>query len=250
MAQVRTATQRTTPTLDLEREAWLNGARWVAGLDEVGRGALAGPVVVSAVVLRPADEDRLMAILAGVRDSKQLAPRARCELLGAILDVAATVTVAAASPVMVDTLGIVGATNLAARRALGHLPFGPDLLLVDGWPLPWYRGPQRAIIRGDGQVLSIAAASIVAKVHRDALMVDLGTTCPDYGFDRHKGYGTAAHRRVIATRGPTIHHRLTWALLRPGTPGVAEGYRSLVPNETLAATPDQDFARRLATGRR
>lgn len=218
------------PSLDAERAAWSAGARAVAGLDEAGRGALAGPVVAAAVVLPPCPT-RVLTDLAEVRDSKQLDSATRARLLPHILSTATGVGVGAAGPELVDALGIARAGDLAMLRALSALPCAVDFLLVDGFRLKLSRLPQRAVVRGDQSVLSIAAASIVAKVHRDAWMVRLGIEVPGYGFDRHKGYGTADHLRAIRARGATVHHRLTWAPLapnrrsgaiaRPASPGTA-----------------------------
>ncbi len=203
------------PSLDAERAAWSAGARAVAGLDEAGRGALAGPVVAAAVVL-PDDAAKVLTDLAEVRDSKQLDPATRARLLPCITATAVGVGVGAAGPELVDALGIARAGDLAMLRALSALPCAADYLLVDGFHLRLARLPQQPIIRGDQLVLSIAAASIVAKVHRDAWMVRLGFEIPGYGFERHKGYGTAAHLRAIRRRGVTAHHRLTWAPIAAG----------------------------------
>jgi ribonuclease HII len=210
------------PSLDAERAAWSAGARAVAGLDEAGRGALAGPVVAAAVVL-PDDAARALAALAGVRDSKQLDREARARLLPEIVATAAGVGIGAVDPTLIDALGIARAGDLAMLRALSALPCAADFLLVDGFHLRLSHLPQRAVVRGDQSVLSIAAASIVAKVHRDAWMVRLGFEVPGYDFDRHKGYGTAAHLRALRERGATVHHRLSWApIARSGRNGAAQ----------------------------
>jgi ribonuclease HII len=201
------------PTLDLERQAWARGVRWVAGVDEVGRGSLAGPVVAAAVVLPPDVADAELPVL--VRDSKLLSADQRCHAFPYILAAALGVGVGAADPAEVDALGIARATELAMLRALGQLPHVPDLVLVDGFRLRLWRGAQQHMVRGDRLVLSIAAASVVAKVRRDAAMIALDLACPGYGFHRHKGYGTAEHRAALRELGATCHHRLTWALLGP-----------------------------------
>jgi len=182
----------------------------VAGLDEVGRGALAGPVVAAAVVL-PAGSGDLLASLAGVRDSKQLDAAARARLLPRIFETAASVAVGAAGPELIDAVGIARAGDIAMLRALAGLRQPADYLLVDGFRLRLSRLPQTAIVRGDQSVLSIAAASIVAKVHRDAWMIRLGFELPGYGFEQHKGYGSPTHLRALRAHGATIHHRLSWA---------------------------------------
>jgi ribonuclease HII len=201
------------PTLDRERQAWAAGARWVAGVDEVGRGALAGPVVAAAVVLGP--EPGCVDLTDLVRDSKLLSAGQRCAAYPAILAAARAVGVGAATPLEVDALGIARATELAMLRALDRLPRVPDLVLVDGYPVRLWRGPQRHFVRGDRLVLSIAAASIVAKVRRDAAMIAMDLAQPGYGFDRHKGYGTAEHRAALRELGATAEHRVSWA--RPPT---------------------------------
>jgi ribonuclease HII len=200
--------------LAAERRTRAAGARLVAGVDEVGRGALAGPVVAAAVIL-PEDEQLLWTHLAGVRDSKQLSPPERLRLSDQIRRTALGVGIGSASALAVDALGVVRATELAMVRAVQALPQAPDCLLVDGYPLRLSRLPQRAIIRGDEQVLCIAAASIVAKVHRDSHMIALARRRPQFGFDAHKGYGTPAHLAAIAAHGATLDHRLTWAPLQP-----------------------------------
>lgn len=201
------------PSAAAEQAARAAGACCVAGLDEVGRGALAGPVVAAAVVL-PDDLSALADFLDGVDDSKRLSPEARRDLLPRIRAAALGVGLGSADAVAIDVLGIARATALAMRRALADLPLCPDFLLVDGAPLAGWAGAQRALVRGDRQVLSIAAASIVAKVHRDRWMLGLERRRPGYGFAAHKGYGTAAHLAALEALGPTEEHRLSWAPLR------------------------------------
>ena len=199
------------PTLDEEWSLCTQGYALVAGLDEVGRGCWAGPVVAAAVVL-PMDRLRLEPdLLAGVDDSKRLSARRREAAAGRVWEVALGVGIGLASPALVDALGIVGATRLAMRRALGQLPLVPDFLLVDGLlrlSLSW---PQRALVHGDARCLSIAAASVVAKVHRDALMRGWAADYPAYGFAQHKGYGTPQHARALAHCGPCPLHRRSFA---------------------------------------
>lgn len=202
------------PTLDFELAALAAGARWVAGVDEVGRGALGGPVYAAAVVL-PLGDPALAVSLAGVRDSKALEPDARLRALPRIMSVAVGVAIGRAGPVAVEALGIVGATQLAMLSAIVSLPVRPDLVLVDGRPLPALRLPQQAVVHGDGLVLSIAAASVVAKVHRDAEVMALAWRWPGYGWDAHKGYGAPEHLRALALQGATPMHRLTWAPVAP-----------------------------------
>lgn len=193
------------PTLRLERQLWGQGVARVAGIDEAGRGAWAGPVVAAAVVLPPRTKAPLA--LMGVRDSKQLTAAQRRELFVAIRATACSVGVGIVPVTVIDTLGLAWAGQLAFWRAVLDLGPAPSHLLVDGFPLwsPTY--PQQAIVAGDAKVLSIAAASIIAKVTRDAIMERLETGTETYGFARHKGYGTAAHRAALTALGPSIHHR-------------------------------------------
>ncbi len=207
------------PTLEFERTFWEQGYRYVAGCDEVGRGCWAGPVVAGAVVL-PAWDVPLCTLLraAGLRDSKRLSPQKRAALVPLIREVALAWAVGEASPEEVDRLGIVPATRLAIRRALERLPVPPQALLLDALTLPEVSLPQQPVVDGDDRSLSIAAASVLAKVYRDELMVKLDTQFPGYGFARHKGYGTPQHREALARLGPSPLHRHTWTpVARLGT---------------------------------
>lgn len=194
------------PDLSLEIPCWQAGLRHVAGLDEAGRGALAGPVAVGAVIL-PADAV-LLQTLRGVRDSKQMTPLQRERLAPLIRETATSWGVGLASAEEVDNLGIVQAISLAAMRALSCLSICPDFLLCDfGLSLPEVEIPQTALVKGDRRSLSIAAASVLAKTSRDALMRTLSSQYPGYGLDRHKGYGTSAHRAALARLGVSAIHR-------------------------------------------
>jgi ribonuclease HII len=199
--------------LELEGELWAAGYRWVAGLDEAGRGAWAGPVVAAAVVLPP-DRGDLADVLGEVRDSKLLTPRKRAVLFPLICETALTVGVGMASPHFIDRQRIIRATQLAMWMALRNLCLAPHYLLIDALKLPDVDIPQRGLIRGDARVLSIAAASIVAKVFRDRLMVAFDEYQPGYGFAAHKGYGTPAHRAALERLGPCAVHRMSFAPLR------------------------------------
>lgn len=190
--------------LKLERELWGEGLERVAGLDEAGRGPLAGPVVAAAVIFRP--EDRVP----GVTDSKQLTERERDELVVEIRRRALCVGVGAASPREVDRLNILRATHLAMRRALEHLSVAPEHVLVDGLPVPALGPGQTAVVGGDAKSYTIASASIVAKVTRDDLMRRLAVRYPDYGWETNVGYGTPEHVSALSERGPTPHHRRTF----------------------------------------
>jgi ribonuclease HII len=201
------------PTLDRELALRRQGYRAVAGLDEVGRGSWAGPVVACATIL-PLDSPNLLQELAGIRDSKRLTARRRAEFYERICGTGAVFCVGVASAAQVDDMGIVPATKLAMTRALDHLPLTAEYLLVDGFPLA-YRGlPHEGIPGGDDRSVSIAAASIVAKVIRDGMMVGLDQVYPGYDFAQHKGYGTSGHREALYRKGPCPIHRLSYAPVR------------------------------------
>lgn len=201
------------PSLDEEQKLWQRGFRRLAGLDEAGRGAWAGPVVAGAVVL-PDDRLTLERDLAQVRDSKTLTPIQRETLYGQILQVALAVGVGVVPPERIDSLGIVPATRLAMQRAVARLSPGPDYLLIDYLRLADLPLPQRSLAKGDAQVLTIAAASIVAKVSRDRLMVKWDAQYPGYGFGQHKGYGTPQHRAALVELGACSLHRRSFAPVR------------------------------------
>lgn len=182
----------------------------VAGIDEAGRGALAGPVFAAAVVL-PLD-DMSLKPLTGVRDSKLLTPAARERLFPLICERALCFGVGYATAESIDRLGILPATRQAMADAIAGLSPMAEALLIDGpIRLDAIALPQRPIIRGDQRSLCIAAASVLAKVSRDRYMVALGERFPDYGFVRHKGYGTAEHRRALERLGPCAEHRRTFS---------------------------------------
>lgn len=180
----------------------------IAGVDEVGRGPLAGPVVAAAVCLSP-DLD-----WSAVRDSKKLSARRREALDAIIREHAYAFAIASASVEEIDALNIRGATHLAMQRAVAALQPAPKQVLVDGNDLPAFDLPAQAIIGGDAQVPAIAAASIIAKVHRDRCLLALHAQYPDYGFDRHMGYPTKAHRDCLARLGPTPAHRRSFGPVR------------------------------------
>lgn len=191
------------PSDFFEAEARTRGYELIAGLDEAGRGPLAGPVV-SAVVILP----RRFGI-AGLNDSKQVVPAERERLYRHIVK-RAVVAIGLATEREIDTVNILQATRLAMFRALQALPVTPDFLLLDAVSLPSVRLPQRPIIKGDAFSISIAAASIVAKVSRDRLMRDYHRRYPEYNFHSHKGYGTPEHLRLLAVHGPCEAHRQTF----------------------------------------
>lgn len=204
------------PTLELELALRAEtGARTIVGLDEAGRGAIAGPVVAAAVIL-PLDEAERLAHLAGVADSKQLAPRRREVLYEQIIAHALAYGIGSTPASAIDEMGILPANMQAMRAALAQLSLPADFLLVDGpLPLRQVAAPQKTVVRGDSSCLSIAAASILAKVTRDRYMVALDERYPGYGFARHKGYCTAGHVGAIALHGPCEEHRHSFAPIRP-----------------------------------
>jgi ribonuclease HII len=196
-----------------EQEAWAQGARRIAGVDEAGRGPLAGPVVAAAVVFqRDFLEAEAGGALRGLTDSKKL-PARRREFFHALLTASPEVDVGigSASVGEIDSLNILRATHLAMARAIGELARPPDLALVDGLPVKGLSVPHRAIVGGDAASLSIAAASVVAKVTRDRWLTELAAQYPDYGFERHKGYGTRAHLDALRRYGPCPAHRQSFA---------------------------------------
>lgn len=190
--------------LSYEERLWSRGLSRIAGVDEVGRGPLAGPVVAAAVVLRPG------AAIPGARDSKVLSRVRREELAGAILAGAAAVALGAASVREIDRLNILASTHLAMSRALARLPLPPDHVVVDGLPAKGLAWEHEAVVGGDGRVHTIACASILAKVVRDRLMIRLAARYPGYGWETNMGYGTAEHMAALERLGPTPHHRLTF----------------------------------------
>jgi ribonuclease HII len=203
---------RCHPTLEEEARLQLQGHTLIAGLDEAGRGCLAGPVVAAATML-PLEEDCLR-LFDGVRDSKQLSASQRERLYTLIMERALGVGVGVVSVEWIDRYNILRATRLAMQQALAALSLRPTYLLLDALKLPAVRLPQLALIKGDARCLSIAAASIVAKVTRDRLMLALDEQYPGYGFARHKGYGTVEHKRALAALGPSPAHRWTFAPVR------------------------------------
>ncbi|MBO3750207.1 ribonuclease HII [Streptosporangiaceae bacterium NEAU-GS5] len=195
-----------TPTYELERLLGGGSGRLVAGIDEVGRGAWAGPVAVCAVVTDLSEAPE------GLTDSKQLTARKRVALAGQIGEWAAGIGYGEASVEEIDTLGMTEALRRAARRALEALPIRPDMVILDGkhdyLGAPW---AVRCEIKGDMSCVSVAAASVVAKVRRDAFMASLGFEA--YGFADNAGYPSPVHQQALADLGPTEHHRMSWSYL-------------------------------------
>lgn len=196
------------PTWEHEEEIRAQGYRCIAGLDEVGRGAIAGPVVAAAVVLPPRIQTPW---LAEVRDSKQLS-RTKRESLSPLIQAASLATGIGMVPAeVVDAVGIVQATRLAMCKAIEQVSPSPDFLVIDALDLPGMSLPQRSIIHGDRVSLSVACASIVAKVYRDRYMMEQAVLYPAYGFARHKGYPTEQHLSGLRRSGPCPIHRHTFA---------------------------------------
>jgi ribonuclease HII len=192
-----------------EQEFFQQGYDSIAGLDEAGRGCWAGPVVAAAVVLPPAVLQQ-PDMLAFINDSKALSAVQRDASFAHIQNLATGIGTGIVPAYLIDTLGIVPATRLAMTIALVSLACRVDALLIDALTLPGLSLPQQAIIRGDALAYSIAAASIIAKVTRDRLMIAADNTCPGYGFAAHKGYGTATHRQALDALGPCHLHRMSF----------------------------------------
>ncbi len=196
------------PDFRLEAAARAEGAEVIAGVDEAGRGPWAGPVVAAAVVL---DAKRLTPELRyGLDDSKKLARKRRVELFAALRE-CADVALGVAEVAEIEARNILVATMEAMRRAVAGLATAPHMALVDGITAPPLSCDVRCVVKGDGRSLSIAAASVAAKVTRDGIMVGLASAYPGYGWERNAGYGTAEHRESLARLGPTPHHRRTFA---------------------------------------
>ena len=200
------------PDLQYETRLWNAGFQQVAGIDEVGRGALAGPVA-AAIVIFPAGE-KIQESLDGVNDSKQLTPKKRISFAEQIKLKAVDWGIGYANSQEIDVLGIISATQLAVRRALDELRSDPDFLLFDFLPPTDYNLPLCSLVKGDMLSLSIASASILAKVARDDLLIQLDQEFPGYGLAQHKGYGTKKHREALNQLGPSQIHRLSFAPIR------------------------------------
>ena len=192
----------------LEEEAWAKGFKLVAGIDEAGRGPLAGPVVAGAVVFKRGK------IPDGIKDSKQLSSVRREELFFKICSAAVAVGVGIVNEKVIDRINILRATYRAMQRAVAGLNIKPDFMLIDGMRVPQIAGHQKAIPDGDRISVSIAAASIIAKVTRDRIMVEQDSIHPQYGFAKHKGYGTRAHINALAKYGPCKIHRFSFRPVR------------------------------------
>lgn len=201
--------------LQVEREFWRRGLTRVAGVDEVGVGPLAGPLLAAAVILPPEVAIR------GIDDSKKLSAEARGRLAEEIRQVAVALAIGVVSVEDVDRLNTYRASLEAMRRAVLALPATPQQLLVDARSIPGVAIPQMSIVKGDARSYSIAAASIIAKVERDGLMLELDRQYPEYGFAQHMGYGTRAHFAALERVGPSpVHRRSFLAIRQPRLPGL------------------------------
>jgi ribonuclease HII len=214
-------TMRTAPSLTIERRLWRGGCTYVAGLDEAGRGALAGPIAVGVVLLPPQPHPSTnpkpwgppRRLLQGVRDSKQMTPGQRDAAAERIRQYALAWSVGFASSEEIDSDGVVQAVRLAALRALEDLGLLPEYLLTDfRLELPELGISQSSLVRGDALCMSIAAASVLAKTARDKLMREMDIRVPGYGLAQHKGYGTRAHRLAIRRMGRSPVHRKTFSM--------------------------------------
>lgn len=196
------------PNLDWENRLKLQGYELIAGIDEAGRGALAGPVIAAAVILSRSSYPPWFKL---VRDSKEISAKKREFLFHLIQKEVMAVSVGIVSPQIIDAVNILKATQLAMKQAVEKLPRQPHFLLIDRLTLPRCSIPQKGITRGDKLCLSIACASIVAKVTRDHIMEELDKIYPGYGFAKHKGYGTRRHVFCLQQLGPSSIHRLSFA---------------------------------------
>ncbi len=200
------------PDLSFEQDLWNHAGQRLAGIDEAGRGAWAGPVVAAFVIL-PA-EPSICNLLSGVRDSKQMTIKQRENWVEKIKEFASEWGIGSADHAEIDQLGILPATRLAMKRALNSLANKPDHLLIDAVFLSDVNIPQTALIKGDRRSLSIAAASVLAKTTRDAMMREEDDIYPQYGFKNHKGYGTRRHQSALSKFGPCPIHRMSFRPLR------------------------------------
>lgn len=196
--------ERVKKMLTRENELMQSGYSFVCGIDEAGRGPLAGPVFAAAVILPPG------LIIEGINDSKKLSPKKREELYDIICDKAIAWSLASVGEQIIDEINILNATFLAMRMSCEKLSTKADYALVDGNRLPGLSIPSEAIVKGDAKSISIAAASIIAKVERDRYITEMAKLYPEYGFEKHKGYGTKAHTEAILKYGPSPIHRKTF----------------------------------------
>ncbi|HUP27625.1 MAG TPA: ribonuclease HII [Chloroflexia bacterium] len=218
------------PTWDNERSLFARGLSLVAGVDEAGRGAWAGPLVAASVIFHskslidaPTEDDSLSTELLALRDSKLLSECMREELSSVIHRRALAVGIGIVSAALVDVIGLGAANRLAMARAVRDLGIWPEYLLIDAFRLPSLPIPQLPIIKGDATCMSIAAASVIAKVTRDRIMQNQDTLCPGYDFSRHKGYGTRHHVRMLERLGVSPQHRRSYAPIKLLLAGQEQG---------------------------
>ena len=203
------------PNISFEKKLWNAGIDHVAGIDEAGRGALAGPVAAAAVILPP--QPSIVEKLSGLKDSKQLTASQRVEWAECLRSIALAWGIGFASHAEIDQQGIVPATRLAVQRAMANSKIAPQHLLLDYLFLPDDETPQTNLIKGDERSLSIAGASILAKTARDKLLIELESEYPGYRFAQHKGYGTSQHLEALDRLGPSPIHRFTFAPIKEST---------------------------------
>ena len=196
---------------EIEDELYAKGAQFICGVDEAGRGPLAGPVCAAAVILPPHLE------ISGLNDSKKLTDKRRRELYPLIKEKALAYGIAFATHEEIDGINILQATYLAMERALGQLSVKPDIALIDGNRAKDFGLPVQTVVKGDSLSANIAAASVLAKVTRDDVMLEIASTYPQYGFEVHKGYGTKAHYEALTQYGPCPIHRMTFLKKLYGT---------------------------------
>ena len=219
--------------LRMERKLWGSGIRHIAGVDEVGIGPLAGPVVAASVVFAP------RTIIPGVDDSKRVSPRARERLTRRIRDDALGVGIGVVQVDEIEQLNVYNAGILAMRRAVEGLPFTPEHLFLDARKIPKISIPQSSFTNGDRLSFSIAAASIMAKTYRDRLMVELDRIDPRYGFAQHKGYCTFAHMKAIRQYGPSVVHRKSFACIQEICGEYSSLFYGLKKKLSAAVTPKE-----------
>lgn len=227
--------------LNVERVLWRSGIRVIAGVDEAGVGPLAGPVVAAAVVFAPGTE------LAGIDDSKRLDAEQRARMEIVIREKASATAIGLADVGEIDRLNIYHAALLAMRRAVEALSLKPEHLLVDARMIPSLAVPQNSFYKGDGINFSIAAASIIAKTHRDRVMEELDKQYPGYGFCQHKGYSTPEHQNAIRALGPCPVHRMSFAFIRELCGEFGELFYALKEQLEKVAAPEElrDFEKKL-----
>ncbi len=231
--------RRQEELLFIERRLAEEGYTSIAGLDEAGRGPLAGPVVAAAVILPPD------AVFPGLDDSKKLSAAKREELYAAVTSQAAAWGIGMAEHDEIDDIGILEAAMGSMRSAVENMGVNPDIALIDGNRSPNLACPERTIVSGDSRCRVIAAASVIAKVTRDRMMIEMGNVFPGYGFARHKGYGCAAHADAIRRQGPCSIHRLSFRLVPESAP---PGTCADILKQRLHNAPTRNLLERAASG--